>query len=180
MKNIEKGYNYSNVSKDFFGTKPHENAIKIADYEFFWNNVDELAPFGSEEGYISFMEFHDWLIDNPDNEAIEFIEWLLNSWDINLEDFDDSILDDENIVKIIDDESFDYNLLTLDIAIIATGFAQLIIQGKIDNDIKNIIHLALLRQMNSNVLDAYLQSREEWKYERYKYLQILIEILEKA
>lgn len=180
MKSIEKGYNYSNVSRDFFGFKPHEKAIKIADYEFFWNNVDELAPFGSEEGYISFMEFKDWLMENPDKSVMDFMEWLLNSWDIQVEDFDESIISDESIFKIINEEDFDYNLLTLDIAIIASGFAQLILQGKIDNDVKNIVHLAILRQMNSNVLDAFLQSNEDWKYERYKYLQILIEILEKA
>jgi uncharacterized protein YfeS len=75
---------------------------------------------------------------------------------------------------------FDEELLSLDVAIIATGFSQLIIEGKIDYDVKNIIHLAILRQMNSNVLDAFLQSNEDWKFERYKYLQILLEILEKA
>lgn len=49
-----------------------------------------------------------------------------------------------------------------------------------DENIKNIVHLAILRQMNSYVLDAFLEDNEEWKYERYKYLQILLDILEKA
>lgn len=72
------------------------------------------------------------------------------------------------------------SILSLDVTIIATGFGQLIIQGKIDENIKNIVHLAILRQMNSIVLDEFLQDKESWKYERYKYLPILLEILEKA
>ena len=71
IENIQKGYNYSNVSADFYGVKPHEKALKIADYEFFWDTVDELAPFGSEEGYISFMELNEWLEENPGKPIIE-------------------------------------------------------------------------------------------------------------
>ncbi|MDL2246606.1 hypothetical protein LJB96_03210 [Methanobrevibacter sp. OttesenSCG-928-K11] len=180
MDNIKKGYKFSNVSKDFYGVIPHERAIEIADYEFFWDSVDELAPFGSEEGYIAFIEFNDWMIDNPNQPAINCIIWVLNSWDLSINDYNDKIIEDENILKIIKDLDFDEDLLALDVAIIATGFSQLIIEGKIDNDVKNIVHLAILRQMNSNVLNAFLDSNEDWKYERYKYLQILLEILEKA
>jgi uncharacterized protein YfeS len=76
MNNIKKGYNFSNVSKDFYGVIPHKRAIEIADYEFFWDSVDELAPFGSEEGYIAFIEFNDWLIDNPNKPVIDCIVWI--------------------------------------------------------------------------------------------------------
>ncbi|MCC7553416.1 MAG: hypothetical protein KO202_02825 [Methanobacteriaceae archaeon] len=180
MNDTDEGYNFLNVSKDFFGVKPHKRAIEIANYEFFWNNIDELCPFGSEEGYIAFIELNDWFIDNPNKPILDCFKWLLSSWNINLDDYNDEIIEDENVLKIINDLDFDADLLTLDIGIIATGFAQLIIQGKIDSEVKNIIHLAILRQINSNVLDAFLGSNEEWKYERYNYLQILIKILEKA
>ena len=71
-------------------------------------------------------------------------------------------------------------LMSLDYTIIATGFGQLILQGKIDEDVKNIIQLSILRQMNSHVLDAFLANNEQFKYERYLYLQKLLEILEDA
>ena len=71
-------------------------------------------------------------------------------------------------------------LMSLDYTIIATGFGQLILQGKIDEDVKNIIQLSILRQMNSHVLDAFLGVNEQFKYERYLYLQKLLEILEDA
>ena len=70
--------------------------------------------------------------------------------------------------------------MMLDTAIIVTGFGQLVLQGKIDADTKNIIQLSILRQMNSQVLDAFLGSNEQWKFERYKYLSKLLDILEEA
>ena len=63
---------------------------------------------------------------------------------------------------------------------VATGFGQLILQGKIDESVKNIIQLSILRQMNSHVLDTFLGANEQFKYERYMYLQKLLEILEDA
>ena len=47
-------------------------------------------------------------------------------------------------------------------------------------DVKNIIQLSILRQMNSHVLDAFLGTNEQCKYERYLYLRKLLDILEDA
>lgn len=178
MKNTVKGYNYP--LKEFFDVIPHENAIKIADYEFFWDCWDELAPFGSEEGALAFMDFCDWRIIYPDADIIEYYVELLSSWDLDPSDFNECMLDNEIIIRIIRDFDFEEKILILDIIIIATGFAQLILEGKIDDRVKDIIHLSLLRQLNHNVLDAFLTDNESWKYDRYKYLQILLIILEEA
>ena len=180
MEQLEKGYNYSKDNNYFFGEIPDKRAIEIADYKFFWDTSDELAPFACEEAYIAFSELSYWLMDNPDTPIIECFIWILESWDLELEDFNDDILESENILKIIQDLDFYEELMSLDYTIIATGFGQLIIQGKIDMDVKNIIQLSILRQMNSHVLDAFLANNEQWKYERYLYLQKLLEILEKA
>lgn len=180
MDNINEGYNYLNISKDFYGVIPHNRAIEIANYEFFWDCVDELAPFGSDEGYMAFIELNDWIIENPEKTIFDCFKWIFDCWDLKIENFDENIIDNESINKIILDLDFNQDLLILDITIIATGFGQLIIEGKIDDEIKNIIHLSILRQMNSNVLSEFLGDNEGWKYDRYKYLQKLIEILEMA
>ena len=39
MEQLEKGYNYLEENKYFFGEIPHENAVKIADYKFFWGCI---------------------------------------------------------------------------------------------------------------------------------------------
>lgn len=180
MDGVEKGYDYLNEHILFYGEIPHRRAVEIADYEFFWDNLNELAPFGSEEGYISFMELSEWLRNNPRSPMIEYVKWVLDCWDIKFEDFNDDIIEVENICRIISDLDFDEELMMLDVTIIASGFGQLILKGGIDDEIKNVVHLSLLRQMNSYVLDAFLGDEEEMKYERYVYLQKLIEILEEA
>ena len=180
MEQLEKGYNYLDDNSYFFGEIPHKRAIEIADYKFFWDTTDELAPFACEEAYIAFSELSEWLTDNPDTPIIECFLWILDSWDLELEDFNDDIIESENIMSIIQDMDFYEELMSLDYTIISTGFGQLIIQGKIDAEVKNIIQLSILRQMNSHVLDAFLANNEQWKYERYLYLQKLLEILEEA
>jgi len=180
MEQLEKGYNYLEENKYFFGEIPHERAIKIADYKFFWDVSDDLAPFGCEEAYIAFCELCDWLIDNPDTPIIDCFIWILESWELGLDDFNDGIIESENILKIIQDLDFYEDLMSLDYTVISTGFAQLILQGKIDMDVKNIIQLSILRQMNSHVLDAFLGTNEQCKYERYLYLRKLLDILEDA
>lgn len=126
------------------------------------------------------MELKECLEANPGKLIIECFSWIFSLWDMELSNYTEKIIENETIIKTIQDYDFDEIILSLDVTIIATGFGQLIIQGKIDESIKNIVHLAILRQMNSIVLDEFLQDKESWKYERYKYLQILLEILEKA
>lgn len=180
MDNILEGFDFLDVDTQFYGVTPHENALKIADYEFFWDCYDELAPFGSEEGYISFLEVEKWINENPGKPLIDCMVWILKSWDLNIVDYNEKIIEDDNILKLMQDYGFDELILTLDVTIIATGFGQLIIQGKIDEDVKDIVHLAILRQMKSVVLDSFLGDNEDWKYERFKYLEILLDILKKA
>ena len=180
MNQLKPGYNFLEMHDLFFDEIPHPRAIHLANYEFFWNILDELGPFGTEEAYLAFCELCDWLIDNPKTPIIECFRWILASWDIELEDFDDRIIENENILKMIYDLDFHEELMMLDFTIISTGFGQLILQGKIDADVKNIVQLSILRQMNSYVLDAYLGFNEQWKYERYLYLQKLLDILEEA
>ena len=180
MEQLEKGYNYLEDNTYFFGEIPNKRAVQIADYKFFWDVSDELSPFGCEESYIAFCELCNWLIDNPNTPIIECFSWILESWDLELDDFNDEIIEGENILKIIQDMDFYEELMSLDYTIIATGFGQLILQGKIDESVKNIIQLSILRQMNSHVLDTFLGANEQFKYERYMYLQKLLEILEDA
>ena len=180
MDSVERGYDYLEDNTLFYGEIPHRRAVEIADYEFFWDNLNELAPFGSEEGYIAFTELAQWMRNNPQVPMIEYVKWVLECWDIKFEDFDDSIIEPESICKIINDLDFDEELMMLDVTIIGSGFGQLVLKGRIDENIKNVIHLSLLRQMNSYVLDAFLGAEEEMKYERYLYLQKLLEILEDA
>lgn len=180
MSDISKGFNYLKNSDKFCNIIPHPRAVEIADYEFFWNDGDVLAPFGSDEGHISLLEVKNWIEKNPNSDMINCIKWIFSSWDVSIDNYNESILENSNILRIIQDYDFDELILSLDIVLIATGFGQLIVEGRIDENIKNIIHLAILRQMNSIVLDNFLGDNEDWKRDRFNYLTILLDILSEA
>ncbi|MBO5840723.1 MAG: hypothetical protein J6Q86_04805, partial [Methanobrevibacter sp.] len=119
MKQLKKGYNYLEENSYFFGEVPNKRAVKVADYKFFWDATDELSPFGCEEAYIAFCEIANWLVENPKTPIIECFIWILESWELDLDDFNDEIIDSENILKIIQDLDFYEDLMSLDYTIIA-------------------------------------------------------------
>ena len=98
MEQLKKDYNYLEDSSHFFGEVPNKRAVEIADYKFFWDATDKLSPFGCEEAYIAFCEISEWLIENPKTPIIECFIWILESWDLELEDSNDDIIESENIL----------------------------------------------------------------------------------
>ncbi|MDO5848730.1 MAG: hypothetical protein Q4P18_04285 [Methanobrevibacter sp.] len=165
---------------EFHGVIPHPNAIRIANFEFFWSSTNYLSPFGNETAIFIFEDFVDWLDDNPKGQVIEYIRDILNYWDLSLKDYNESIIEYDHILRLAEDYDFDELVLSVDWSIIAIGFGELIVRGYVDENIKNIIHLAILRQMNSIVLDYFLEDDETFKHLRFIYLTHLLDILEEA
>ena len=163
----------------FNGVIPHPIAIKIAKFEFFWSLSNHLAPFGNEIAILIFEDFTDWIEENPNTPVIEFIKNVLEYWDLNLKDYNEAILEHDNIIDLFNYDFYE-RVLIIDWSIIAIGFAELIIKGRIDENIKNIVHIAILRQMNSIVLDYFLEDDETFKHLRFIYLTHLLDILEDA
>lgn len=163
----------------FNGVIPHPNAIRIAKFEFFWSLTNHLSPFGNEIAVLIFEDFTDWVEENPNKPVIQFINMVMQFWDLRLKDYNEAILEHDNILQLFDYDFYE-RVLIIDWSIIAIGFAELIIKGYIDENIKNIIHLAILRQMNSIVLDYFLEDNETFKHLRFIYLTHLLDILEDA
>jgi uncharacterized protein YfeS len=55
----------------------HERAVELIPEEFFWSCIDELAPFGSDEGDTALVEFRDWRKQNPKIPTIECLKWVI-------------------------------------------------------------------------------------------------------
>lgn len=111
---------------------------------------------------------------------MDCLDWIFESWKITARDYSSQILEDKYIEEQIKNEGFDFSngVIDLDITIIGTAFGQLILEGKIDEEIKPFINLALERQLHPLVLefdvpDKYLESRIE-------YIQKLKDILQKV
>jgi uncharacterized protein YfeS len=68
-------------------------------------------------------------------------------------------------------------LLGQDNAIIGTGFAQFVLEGKIDNDIKKITITAIKRQLLSMMINRYAES---YRQKRKQQLEKMLEVINKT
>jgi len=157
----------------------NKRAIELIPEEFFWSCIDELAPFGSDEGDMALAEFRDWRKANKNVPTMECLKWTIESvGEMEYSDYNDSLLSRETIKKQLQDKNFDDNqyIFTLDISVIATGFAQLVDEGIIEAQNKPVIKIALDRQI------IWSELQKNWEYtERYiSYLNILKRALDKA
>src|SRR5688572_4911019 len=128
----------------------HKRAVELIPEEFFWSCIDELAPFGSDEGDTALAEFRDWKKRNPNTPTIECLKWTIEGvGEMDFKDYNEELLSREKIRGQISDKKFDDDqyIFTLDISVIATGFGQLVDEGKIDEQNKPLINIAIERQI---------------------------------
>jgi uncharacterized protein YfeS len=135
-------------------TAAHPRAQDLMTEEFFWDCVDEVAPFGSDEGDTALYEFRDWRESHPNAALTECLSWIMNG---RLTEYNEGLLDDSQIAQDLKnpDRAFLadlYDMFTLDAAVIATGLAQLIFEGRIDREAKPYVRVAVRRQLNPQVV----------------------------
>lgn len=139
----------------------HKKAVELIPEEFFWSCIDELAPFGSDEGDTALAEFRNWRKQNPEAPTIECLKWVVESvGEMNFKDYNQELLERDRIKEAIEDEDYDDQqyLYTLDNSVIATGFAQLVDEGLIEVANKPIIQLAITRQI------IWAELSTDWKF----------------
>lgn len=139
----------------------HPRAIELIPEDFFWSTIDELAPFGSDEGDTALAEFRDWRKQNPDVPTIECLKWVIESvGEMEFTDYNTAILSQATIKSQLEDDDFDDQqyIYTLDNSVIATGFAQLVDEGIIEVENKKVIQLAI------NRLIIWAELSEDWTH----------------
>jgi uncharacterized protein YfeS len=153
----------------------HKNAIELIPEDFFWSCIDELAPFGSDEGDTALAEFRDWRKENPTTPTLECLKWVIESvGEMEFANYNSEILSRTKIKSQLEDKNFDDQqfIYTLDNSVIATGFAQLVDEGIIELDNKIIIQLAIDRQI------IWAELSENWEHSK-EYISNL-KILDRA
>lgn len=131
----------------------HPRARELMREPFFWDCVDEAAPFGSDEGSDAYYEWRDWRRENPQSPLSECFDWILGG---KLAEYDDALASDSQVEIDMEnpEEAFlgdQYDIFTLDTTIIATGLGQLMDEGRIDEDAKKYIRVAIKRQRHPGV-----------------------------
>ncbi len=139
----------------------HPRAKALIPEDFFWSTIDELAPFGSDEGDTALAEFRDWRKQNADVPTIECLKWVIESvGEMEFTDYNTAILSQATIKSQLEDDDFDDQqyIYTLDNSVIATGFAQLVDEGIIEQENKKVIQLAINRQI------IWAELLEDWTH----------------
>ncbi|HWK06832.1 MAG TPA: hypothetical protein VNS58_24525 [Puia sp.] len=130
--------------------KAHERAKALIPEEFFWSCIDELGPFGSDEGDTALAEFRRWRKENPATPTLECLIWTITGvGEMEFSEYNRQLVDREKILSQLQDKDFDDQqyIYTLDISVISTGFGQLVDEGSIDPVNKEIIQIAIDRQI---------------------------------
>jgi uncharacterized protein YfeS len=128
----------------------HERAKKLILEEFFWSCIDELGPFGSDEGDTALAEFRRWRKANPAVPTLECLIWTITGvGEMEFSEYNSQLVNREKLLSQLQDKQFDDRqyIYTLDISVIATGFGQLVDEGTIDHANKEIIQIAIDRQI---------------------------------
>ena len=121
----------------------HPNAKALMNDDFFWSPTDPGAPFGSEPGSEAAYGFYSWRPTHLTISPVIFLKGLLDSWHSRPLAWDE--LDTLKIKAYIIDGV--PALVIRDEAIIGAAFAQFVLEGKIDAELKYDATRTLQREL---------------------------------
>lgn len=193
-----------------------EQARMLLTKDFYWDPIEEFAPFGNDDGSDAFHDFKAWRKKNKSSSPVTFLTQLIEEW--GYPKFDLSQLDETEISKYIEikgsgmsssSEKFlmeyfkkmsqeagkPFNeeesqqilstssedmggtyLASQDNAVIAIGFGQFVLEGKIDKDMVELTKTAIQRELLPVLLTRF---DEQFQEERKKILSQMLSDLSK-
>jgi uncharacterized protein YfeS len=126
--------------------KAHPNAKQLMTDSFFFDIIEESAPFGSDDGSDTFAGFNDWRKNHPTESPVLFLEQQLNDW--NYPGFDIEETNFENLESYLKEDEMSIHYMTgIDQAVVAIAFGQLYLEGTINNDIKELAKKSIKREL---------------------------------
>jgi uncharacterized protein YfeS len=120
----------------------HPRARAALTDAFFWDASDPCSPFGDETGREVLEAFRDFRVEEPRGNPLTLLADLLIRWEVADAAWDTTDADEVQAVGA-DDE---LGLLVRDEAILALAFAQIIVEGKVEPEVRRRALLALTRQ----------------------------------
>jgi uncharacterized protein YfeS len=163
---------------DNYGLKPetaHPKAKQLMTEKFYWSPIEESGPFGSDDGSDAFHGFRRWRLVNKTLSPTIYLKQLIEDW--GYRPFDLNEMDEDILKDYISSSNVGEMLLTgQDNAVIAVGFGQFILEGKIDEDIKALTKTALKRELLPSLIDMW---DLDYQNTRREQLTKMLELVEK-
>jgi uncharacterized protein YfeS len=144
--------------------KAHPQAQKILIEEFYWDPTEEAAPFGSDDGHDAFYGFLAWRKENKDAKPFQYVQELIDEWGFDNEHYRET--NPKKIEALVEEDEFGF--FSRDNALIAICFGQLVLEGKVDPEIKELALIALDRQKHPAAMNAF---REDYHPRRQEILE---------
>jgi len=122
--------------------KAHPQAREALTDAFFWDLADPCGPFGDETAREVLEALRDFRVAEPRGNVLALLGELLEEWEVADEGWD--VVDADEVQAVGADDEL--GLLLRDEAIIALAFAQIIVEGRVLDEVRRRAVLALTRQ----------------------------------
>ena len=149
-------------------------AVEHLKEDFWWDCVDETAPFGNDTGSDTLSEYWKWRPLHEAMSSIDFLPRLLRGWEVTNSHRD--LVDEESVQKSLSKDGF--SVMTHDEAIIALYFAEIIVDGRRDPHVHPHALKAIERQMLQVCIRLYADHAQEERLARLKRMREVLLSLE--
>lgn len=128
----------------------HPKAAALMTESFYWNCADDNSPFGNDNGADALSEFHIWRKRHPTEKPEIFINDLCEKFQARFSDWNETTPEGLNTIF---GSKKSYAMTTGDDIIISVAFAQLMIEGKVDNSLKQLAFVAIGKEEAANTIE---------------------------
>ncbi|HEY6502542.1 MAG TPA: hypothetical protein VIZ28_01085 [Chitinophagaceae bacterium] len=118
----------------------HPTASALMKEEWWWSPADDLSPFGNDDGADALYIYKDWRENNKNTKSSLFIYYLQKRWNMSFSHINN---DSETDLPKIEKENTFYR--NVDRAMMSLAFSQLVLEGKISPEFKNLAIKAIRR-----------------------------------
>ncbi|MEL6834013.1 MAG: hypothetical protein AAFP77_13555 [Bacteroidota bacterium] len=139
----------------------HPRALELLKEEFYWNTIDEYAPFGNDDGYDMVYLYRSWLENEEHTNPHDFIAVYESYWG---ETFDH--LDELDVTKIDSFKDESYYFVGIDKGFIALCFSDLVLRGTMAPEFIKLAKNAYQRLLSKELKAMYASEERTTKYER--------------
>ncbi|WP_143307488.1 hypothetical protein [Chitinophaga vietnamensis] len=155
--------------------KAHPNAKQLMNDTFFFDVIEETAPFGSDDGADAYAGFKNWRTAHKSESPVQFIHEQIENW--GYPKFDIKEISLEKLAPYLKQHDSGIRYMTgIDAAIVATAFGQLYLEGTIESDTKELAKTSIKRELLPEILKLWEEYRETREANLNKLLQALNEV----
>jgi uncharacterized protein YfeS len=138
----------STFFRDLSPETAHPRAGEVLTEPSCWGREDHTSPFGAGQAFAMFVRFFDWRRRYPKGKAISCLKAVLRETGADDKHWD--VVEPEEVDRLITDD--EYGIGIRDDSVIGLAFAQLVAEGRVDEDVRGLAMLALRRQAQEPAL----------------------------